>query len=196
MAQDGGEVVSLTHRPHLPQKMLLVLISVRGWVDLRDIVRWEGLCQWKIPVTPSGIERTTFRFVAQNLERCATAVPTNIIQILLKVSLSRAVISGYGRMSWLQVRLRGEAAWRCCDGWPSWLVAGSATVLDKAGRTGAGVVECRTGQVVAVYWRGLWCFVLSATSEDIWLRCATEIGRRATVNCSASWLIQLRGECC
>jgi len=29
-AQDGGKVVSLTHRPPLPQEMLLVLISVTG----------------------------------------------------------------------------------------------------------------------------------------------------------------------
>ena len=29
-AQDGGKVVTLTHRPPLPQEMLLVLISVRG----------------------------------------------------------------------------------------------------------------------------------------------------------------------
>jgi len=29
-AQDGGKVVSLKHRPPLLQKMLLVLISVRG----------------------------------------------------------------------------------------------------------------------------------------------------------------------
>ena len=29
-AQDGGKVVSLTHRPALPQEMLLLLISVRG----------------------------------------------------------------------------------------------------------------------------------------------------------------------
>jgi hypothetical protein len=29
-AQDVGKVVSLTHRPPLPQEMLLVLISVRS----------------------------------------------------------------------------------------------------------------------------------------------------------------------
>ena len=29
-AQDGGKFVSLTHRPHLPQKIHTVLISVRG----------------------------------------------------------------------------------------------------------------------------------------------------------------------
>jgi len=28
-AQDGGKVVSLAHRPPLPQEMLLVLISIR-----------------------------------------------------------------------------------------------------------------------------------------------------------------------
>ena len=79
-AQGTGKVVSLKHRSHLPPGILLVLISVRGWVDPRAIVRSEGLCQWKIPMTPSWIEPATFRFVAQHLNHCATAVSFYVVE--------------------------------------------------------------------------------------------------------------------
>jgi hypothetical protein len=48
-----------------PQEVFPVLISVRGGA----IVRPQGLCQWKIPMTPPGIEPATFRLVTQCLNK-------------------------------------------------------------------------------------------------------------------------------
>ena len=97
VAQNGGKVVSLMHQPHFyTQEILLVLISVTGWVDPRAIVWSEGLCQWKIPVTPSGIEPATFQFVAHRLNHCATAVPSILIVLLEKKDTVASTL-------WLQV---------------------------------------------------------------------------------------------
>jgi hypothetical protein len=38
----------------------------------------EGLCQWKIPMTPLGIDPATFQFEAQCLNHCATMCPLSI----------------------------------------------------------------------------------------------------------------------
>jgi len=75
MAQDGGRLSALRTGRLYPQEILLVLISVKAestpgpWCDRKDFMSMKN------PLTPAGIETATFRFVAQHLNDCATAVP-------------------------------------------------------------------------------------------------------------------------
>ena len=88
-AHEGGKVVSPTHRPPLLQETFLVLISIRGWVDPRAIVRPEGLCQRKNPMTPSGIEPATCRLVAQCLKQLRHRVPPYVNHSIIICTASK-----------------------------------------------------------------------------------------------------------
>ena len=57
-----------------PQEITLVLTSVINWFDPRDIVRPEGLIQWKILVIPSVIESTPSQLVARCLSQLLHSV--------------------------------------------------------------------------------------------------------------------------
>jgi len=76
-AQDGGKVVSRKHRSPLP------LGNSLGTHFYFRLSRPQGHSaigrnmSMKNSMTPSGIEPATFRFVAQHLNHCATAVPVD-----------------------------------------------------------------------------------------------------------------------
>jgi hypothetical protein len=69
----------------LPPGRFLVLISVRGWVDPREIVRLEKLGQLKDPMTSSGIEPATF--VLSRMNKIKTTVSWNMPCSLSDVAL-------------------------------------------------------------------------------------------------------------
>ena len=67
-AHEGGKVISPKHLPPLPPRKYpwyLFLLEAESTPGPR--VRPGRLCQWKIPMTPLGIELATFMLVAQCL---------------------------------------------------------------------------------------------------------------------------------
>jgi hypothetical protein len=78
-AHEGGKVFSPTHRPPLlPRKDSWYSFLLEA-ESTPAIVRPKRLCQWKSPVTPSGIEPATFRFVAQCLSQLRHRVLQNYL---------------------------------------------------------------------------------------------------------------------
>ena len=71
MSQDGGKIVSLTHRPLLPPG------NTPGTHFCWRLSRPQDHSAIG-KMSPSGIVPATFRFVAQPLYHCATAVPIYI----------------------------------------------------------------------------------------------------------------------
>ena len=106
-AHEAGKVVSPTHRASLPsQEIFLVLISVGVRVNPRITAQTEILSQWKISMTPTGIEPATFR-LALCLNRLRHRVPLPECQVKNKINESEIInFLLSGQMSFFGLRTR------------------------------------------------------------------------------------------
>jgi hypothetical protein len=81
---DDGDVFSLTRRQPLRPGRFLVLISVRGWVNPRAIMRLEVLSKLKNLMTWSGTKPAPFRLLAYCLNHLSDHEPPSQFLLLSK----------------------------------------------------------------------------------------------------------------
>ena len=79
------------HTSHLyPPEDIPGTISVRGWVDSRAILQQEGLSQWKMLTSPSGIKPTTLLLVVlclNQLYHCiSSAIEISSLKLVFRIS--------------------------------------------------------------------------------------------------------------
>jgi hypothetical protein len=97
----------------LPPGRFLVLISVRGWVDPRAIVRLEGLGHLKTPMTLSTIEPATFQLIAFFLNQLRYRVPLFHALVNLSEDLLRLYTLGLTGFQAVLQLLRQNQPVRC-----------------------------------------------------------------------------------
>ena len=95
-AQDGGRLsapAAFTLRKYSWYSFILEAESTPGpYYDRKDFMSMKN------PLTPAGIEPATFRFVAQHLNHCATAVPNLILYFSKTLGLSNLLFNRYKRV--------------------------------------------------------------------------------------------------
>ena len=78
------------------QEIPLIHVCVRAWGDPRAI-GWSEESQWKIPMTPSGIESMTFQLVAKCLNQLQHHVPQSVSYMKIQFISHREYCSSFSQ---------------------------------------------------------------------------------------------------